>query len=75
MKKIVFYSEGGEALEQAAQRCGGCSVPGDFQGEAGSGSGQSGLVVGDPPHSSGVELDDHCGPFQPRPFCDSMIEL
>jgi len=20
----------------------------------------------------GLELDDHCGPFQPRPFCDSM---
>jgi len=21
----------------------------------------------------GLELDDHCGPFQPRPFYDSMI--
>ena len=21
----------------------------------------------------GLKLDDHCGPFQPRPFCDSMI--
>ena len=20
-----------------------------------------------------LKLDDHCGPFQPRPFCDSMI--
>ena len=23
--------------------------------------------------AGGLELDDHCGPFQPRPFCDSMI--
>ena len=23
--------------------------------------------------AEGLELDEHCGPFQPRPFCDSMI--
>ena len=23
--------------------------------------------------AGGLELDDHCGPFQPRPFYDSMI--
>jgi len=22
-----------------------------------------------------LKLDDHCGPFQPRPFYDSMIEV
>ena len=22
--------------------------------------------------AGGLKLDDHCGPFQPRPFCDSM---
>ena len=22
--------------------------------------------------AEGLKLDDHCGPFQPRPFCDSM---
>ena len=30
-------------------------------------------MVGDPAHSRGLELDEHCGPFQPRPFYDSMI--
>ena len=25
------------------------------------------------PVARGLKLDDHCGPFQPRPFCDSMI--
>ena len=26
------------------------------------------------PHiAGGLKLDDHCGPFQPRPFNDSMI--
>jgi len=42
-----------------------------IQGWAGCGSGQPGVVVGDPAHSRGLELDDHCGPLQPRPFCDS----
>jgi len=23
--------------------------------------------------AGGLKLDDHCGPFQPRPFCDSKI--
>ena len=44
-----------------------------FKGQDGCGSGQPGLVVGDPAHSRGLKLDDHCGPFQPRPFYDSMI--
>ena len=40
--------------------------------QAGCGSGQPGLVFVDPAHSRGLELDEHCGPLQPRPFCDSM---
>jgi len=28
------------------------------------------LVVGNPAQSRGLELNDHCGPFQPRPFYD-----
>ena len=51
----------------------GCPVAGGIQGQAGCGSGQPGLVVGNPAHSRGLKLDDHCGPFQPRPFYDSMI--
>ena len=41
----MFYSEGGEALEEAAQRGGGCPVPGDFQGQAGSSPGQPDVAV------------------------------
>jgi len=33
---------------------------------------QPGLVLADPAHSRGLELNDHCGPFQPRPFYDPM---
>jgi len=51
----------------------GCPIPGGIQGQAGCGSGQPGLVVGDPAHSRELKLNDHCGPFQPRPFYDSMI--
>jgi len=32
-----------------------------------------GLLVGDPAHSRGLELDEHCGPFQPRLFYNSMM--
>jgi len=34
----VFYSEGGEALKQLAQRGGGSLVPEGTQGQAGPGS-------------------------------------
>ena len=45
-----------------------------FQGWAGCGSGQPGLMVGDPaPIAEGLKLDDDCGPFQPKPFYDSLL--
>jgi len=46
---------GGDTLEQVAR--GGCGypIPGGIQGQAGSGSGQPGLVAGDPAHGRGVE--------------------
>jgi len=58
---------------QVAQGDCGCPIPAGIQGQAGCGSGQPGLVVGGPAHSRGLELDDHCGPFQPRPFYGSMM--
>jgi len=62
-----FFTQGGDALEQVAQGGCGCPIPGGIQGQAGCGSGQPGLVVVDSAHSRGLKLDDHCGPFQPRP--------
>ena len=50
-----FHTEGGEALEQVAQGGCGCPIPAGIQSQAGCGSGQPGLVVGDPAHSRGVE--------------------
>ena len=47
--------EGGDALEQVAQGGCGCPIPGGIQGQAGFGSGQPGLLVGDRAHSRGVE--------------------
>ena len=69
----VIYTEGGDTLEQVAQGACGCPMPGGIQGQAGCGSGQPGLVVGDPEHSRVLKLDNHCGPFQPRPFYDSLM--
>ena len=52
---LEIHPESGDALEQVAQ--GGCGRPvaGGIQGQAGCGSGQPGLVDGDPAHSRGVE--------------------
>ena len=59
--------------EQVAQGGCGCPIPGGIQGQAGCGSGQPALLVGDPAHSRGLERDENCGPFQPRPVYDSMM--
>ena len=64
IRRKFFHSEGGDALEQVAQEGCGCPIPGGIQGQAG---------CGDPAHNRGLELDDHCGLFQPKPFYDSMI--
>jgi len=75
----VYLCRAWEALqyfytpEQVAQGGCGCPIPAGIPGQAGCGSGQPGLVVGDPAHSRGLELFDHRGPFQPGPLCDSMI--
>ena len=72
----IFYSHRGWwRTEQVAQGGCGCPIPGGIQGQAGCGSGQPGLLVGDPAHSRGLELADHCGPFQLRPFYDSMMMI
>ena len=51
----ITHSEGGDTLEQVAQGGCGCPIPGGIQGQAGCGSGQPGLVVGNPAHSRGIE--------------------
>ena len=45
---INLHSEGGDALEQVAQRGCGRLIPGGIQGQAG-------LVAGNPAHSKEVE--------------------
>ena len=74
MEIYICFSkkDSNETMEQVAQ--GGCGypIPGGIQSQAGCGSGQPGLVVGDPAHiAGGLKLNYHCGPFQPRPFYDS----
>jgi len=53
--KSTRTAGGGVTLEQVAQEGCGCPISGGIQGQAGCGSGQPGLVVGDPAHSRGVE--------------------
>ena len=55
---ISFYSAGGEALEQVAQRCGGYLVHGGIQDQTGQGSDHPDVAVGVPVHCRGIGLDD-----------------
>ena len=50
----VLHHEGGETLEQVAQRHGGSPIPGSLQGQAGWGSEQLDLVGGVPACGRGV---------------------
>jgi len=65
---IIFYDKGSEALEQFAQRGGGCPVPGDTQGQAGWGSEH--LIVLYMSLVTAGELDKMTskGPFQLKQF-------
>ena len=55
---LSSYGEGGETLEQVAQRGGRCPIPGKIQGQVGWGSEQPDLVEDVPAHCRGVRLDD-----------------
>mgnify|MGYP001856433314 CR=1 FL=1 len=63
-KTFVFYSEGDEALEQVAQRGGGCCILGDTQSQAGWGSEHSDLTVGVPVPCRGVGQDELLGSLE-----------
>jgi len=54
----MFYREGGETLEQIAQRSSGCPITGSVQSRVEWGFDQLGLVEGDPAHDRGIGLDD-----------------
>ena len=53
----IRKNEGGETLEQVAQRSCGCPLPGIVQGQVGWSSEQPGLVEGVPAHGSGAFHD------------------
>ena len=57
-KEEIFYNEGGETLEQVAQRGGRCPIPENIQDQVGWGSKQPDLVDNVPAGCHGVELDD-----------------
>jgi len=50
----MLHYEGGETLEQVAQRSCGCPLPGGVQGQVGWGSEEHGPVEGVPAHGRGV---------------------
>jgi len=67
----LLPSEGDGALEQAAEGGDGFSFSGDTQDPPGQGPVQP--AVGDPALAEGLDQIIPRGPFQPLPFCDSVI--
>jgi len=57
-KEDIIYHEGGETLEQVAQRGSGGPTRGNIQGQVGRGSEQPGLVEDIPARCRGIGLDD-----------------
>ena len=57
-KEEIFYNEGGETLEQVAQRGDSCPIPGNLQRQVGWRSEQPDLVEDVPAYCRGVGLDD-----------------
>jgi len=56
MRRKFFPQRVVTHCSQVAQGGCGCPIPAGIQGQAGCGSGQPGLLVGDPAHSRGLEL-------------------
>ena len=54
----MFYDEGGETLEEVAQRSCGCPIIGSVQSQVGWGFKQTDVVKDVPAHGRAVELDD-----------------
>ena len=71
-KGEMFYAEGGETLAQVVPRGGRCPIPGHIPGEAGRGSERPDQVGDVPAHGRGWDWMSSKGPFQPKPFCDSV---
>ena len=70
----IVYCEGGETLAQVAQRL-WMPLPGSIQGQAGWVFEEPGLEGGVPAYRRGLELGDLKGPFQPKPFYDSVLHF
>ena len=63
--------EGGETLEQVAQRGSRCPIPGNIQGQVGQGSEQTWSSWRCPCSAVGLGYMAFRGPFQPKLFYDS----
>ena len=71
---LWYYDAASEALDQVAQRCGRCPIPGSIQAQVEQVSEQSYIVEDVPAHSrGGWKQMIFEGLFQHKPFYDSMI--
>lgn len=70
-KEHFFCNDGGEILDQVAQRCGGCPMLGNVQDQAVWCAEQPGLVADIPSHSREVEHAFR-NPFQPKLLCEKV---
>ena len=68
-----FHTEGGDTLEQVAQEAMDAPSLKAFMARLDVALGSLLWWLVTLHIAGGLKLDDHCGPFQPRPFYNSMI--
>ena len=69
----VFPPEGGDALNRLPKEAVDAPSLQAFKARLDVALGSLGCWLVTLHIAGGLELDDHCGPFQPRPFYDFMI--
>ena len=71
IKETLCHYEGDQAVPQIAQGGCGVSIVGDTQNSSGHGLGHPAL--GGSIWAGGLDQMTSRGPFQPQPFCDSLL--
>ena len=71
----VFHSEGGDALNRLPKEAVDAPSLEAFKARLDVALGSLVWWLATLHIAGGLKLDDHCGPFQPRPFYGSMILL
>jgi len=73
LRRKLFHTEGGDALNRLPTEAVDAPSLEAFKARLDVALGSLVCWLATLHIAGGLKLDGHCGPFQPRPFCESMI--